>query len=178
MSKRNKTYAEKKASGKCPVCGCRFPAEGRALCDSCRKTRNSQEHRDRQNKLIRLYKEKHRELGLCDRCSNPSVFGYKECVGCREAAIERRRNLKRQVINKYGGKCDCCSESYLEFLTIDHINGGGTKHRKELKNHYYKQLLDIPISSEYRVLCMNCNFSFGLYKHCPHELEKKSFLCA
>jgi len=31
--------------------------------------------------------------------------------------------------------------------------------------------------SQYRILCMNCNFAHGVYDHCPHDLEK-GFLCS
>src|SRR5258708_6887508 len=45
------------------------------------------------------------------------------------------KKLKLLVIGHYTqGKnaCMCCGESHLEFLSVDHINGGGAKHRKEV----------------------------------------------
>ncbi len=39
-------------------------------------------------------------------------------------------DLRTQVINSYGGSCVCCGETELVFLSIDHINNDGDKHRK------------------------------------------------
>lgn len=33
-------------------------------------------------------------------------------------------------------KCACCGERQMEFLSIDHIHGGGTKHRVAIGNKY------------------------------------------
>ena len=46
----------------------------------------------------------------------------------------RRCRIKRrlQALAHYGGECACCGEKRTEFLAIDHINGGGIKHRKEI----------------------------------------------
>ena len=45
---------------------------------------------------------------------------------------EGKINARKIVIDHYSnGKncCACCNEKIYEFLTIDHLNGGGTKHR-------------------------------------------------
>lgn len=41
--------------------------------------------------------------------------------------------LKKEVIGFYGGVCACCGITNLAVLSIDHINGGGSCHNKELK---------------------------------------------
>ena len=45
----------------------------------------------------------------------------------------KHRKIRKRVIEIYGGKCECCGETRYEFLALDHIYGGGTKHKKELK---------------------------------------------
>ena len=83
---------------------------------------------------------------------------------------KRARALKIEVIRAYGGKCVCCGETHLEFLTMDHIFGKknskipktGTAFYFWLKNH------DFP-KDEFRCLCMNCNFARGKFGYCPHE---------
>lgn len=72
-------------------------------------------------------------------------------------------------------KCACCGEEHIEFLTMDHINGGGIKHRKEVKGAY-KLCLWLKKNNYpegFRVLCMNCNHFIGRnsqYKRlCPHQ---------
>jgi hypothetical protein len=87
----------------------------------------------------------------------------------------KRREFKRYrktVMHHYGGaKCACCGERTFEFLSIDHINGGGNKHRKEAKlsgKGIYRWLVKNGFPEGFRVLCHNCNFSIGAYGYCPH----------
>lgn len=84
-----------------------------------------------------------------------------------------REKVRKEVLSYYSNrtmKCACCGENHIEFLSIDHIKGGGRKHRKARKigsmcfwlksNHYPKG---------YQVLCHNCNQSKGCYGYCPHQ---------
>lgn len=83
----------------------------------------------------------------------------------------KTRKLKQEVILAYGDNCDCCKETTMEFLTIDHIDGGGGTHRKEVGygQRFYKWLKDNNYPQGYRVLCFNCNCSLGLRGYCPHK---------
>jgi hypothetical protein len=89
-----------------------------------------------------------------------------------------RKEIKmKEVVDGYGGKCDCCGESRLAFLSIDHIGGGGAKHRKELGQNHIRKLRELLKAQgwpkdKYRILCMNCNFATRHGKPCPHELER------
>jgi hypothetical protein len=86
-----------------------------------------------------------------------------------------QRNLRITVIGHYSQglwKCACCGESHIEFLSIDHVNGGGNKHRREIGIHcggkpFYQWLKRSGYPSGYRVLCHNCNFASG-HGGCPH----------
>ena|SRR3990167_9117081 len=86
---------------------------------------------------------------------------------------EKRRSM---AITKYGGKCHCCQESIQDFLVIDHIEGSGNKHRKELNSSGFKRGSDIynwlyknNYPNGFQVLCWNCNW--GKFKKglCPHQ---------
>lgn len=97
------------------------------------------------------------------------------CKSCKRAdgKLYTRRRRER-VLAAYGGKCACCGEDRYEFLCIDHITGGGGKHRKELaKNgtHLYLWLENNGYPDGYRVLCHNCNMSIGFYGYCPHNMK-------
>lgn len=85
------------------------------------------------------------------------------------------RELKLATIQHYShgtNKCGCCGESHFEFLSLDHINGGGHKHRKSLKyKNLYRHLKQNNWPDGYRILCMNCNFAIGKYGDCPHSKE-------
>ncbi len=66
--------------------------------------------------------------------------------------------------------CACCGENHLEFLGIDHIEGGGNKHRKEAGTGgaFYRYLVQHGFPPGYRVLCHNCNLALGFFGYCPH----------
>lgn len=87
------------------------------------------------------------------------------------------QRIKIEVFRHYSdGKCECCKENRIEFLSIDHMDGGGTKHRKMLRKSGQRFCLWLkknayPIG--YRVLCFNCNQSLGIYGYCPHKKENK-----
>lgn len=87
----------------------------------------------------------------------------------RELSRAYDRRLRSSVINAYGGVCACCGEREKDFLTIDHINGGGTKHRKQLHGKVYAQLRRSGFPPGYRVLCWNCNWAYRLHGNCPHQ---------
>lgn len=82
-----------------------------------------------------------------------------------------RLNRKKRIFAAYGNKCACCGEHRFEFLTIDHINGGGNKHRKEVTGHgthFHIWLEKNGYPEGFRVLCANCNTSMGFHGYCPH----------
>jgi hypothetical protein len=95
------------------------------------------------------------------------------CKACSSAATKVRGARRRAaVIAKYGGACACCGETRLEFLTIDHINGGGAEERGRTGTNFYITLHKAPKRDDLRVLCMNCNWAIGMYGYCPHEQER------
>jgi len=89
---------------------------------------------------------------------------------------EARSKLKPQVINHYSNglnKCSCCGEKHIEFLSIDHIDGGGNIHRKSIHKSgvdFYRWLIQNKYPNGYQVLCMNCQFGTIRGKICPHQL--------
>jgi hypothetical protein len=121
----------------------------------------------------------YKRLGLCIQCSKPSIPNRTLCSNCNRKKLEYSKlhgiEIRRAVIKHYSnGKncCDCCGETMYEFLSIDHINGGGNRHKRErsikrLSDWLYHH--DFP--DGFRVLCHNCNQAIGYYGYCPHERE-------
>lgn len=105
----------------------------------------------------------------------------KHVKGYHEARTLRyRRKLKLDVINGYGGKCTCCGEPTFEFLSVDHMNNDGKKHRIEISGRnagssqsIYRWLRDNNFPAGYTVLCFNCNMARALYSLCPHQKGEK-----
>jgi hypothetical protein len=175
MAKRSPRYGWKytdyKAAGICPTCKSKPSRPEGGLCQRCADVRHAPHRKAGQRTCVNNYKQRHRAQGLCDRCHNPAVAGLRECQECVERALLKRRAQKKRVIEKYGGACCCCQEAQMEFLTIDHVDGGGAADRRSGRTHgakFYATLIREARSLKYRVLCMNCNFSLGNYGYCPH----------
>ncbi len=91
---------------------------------------------------------------------------------------ELRNQLREIVLIHYSEnppKCACCGETIKEFLSIDHITGGGAKHRKSIGGSAYlnRWLIKNNFPMGYQVLCHNCNQAKGIYGYCPHEKLKE-----
>ena len=140
------------------------------------KQRKAQQNRSwaRRNRVrvleySRRYRSKH--LEKCRASSRKYFLANK--VSHQRKRVEFNRRVKTEMISAYGGKCACCGETAYEFLTIDHINGGGSKARRQggpVGNYLYLWLKRHGWPKDnYRLLCMNCNFAMGIFGGCPHE---------
>jgi len=91
--------------------------------------------------------------------------------------INRRcgQKLRKKVLFHYGNKCQCCGETQVEFLAIDHINNDGhiqRKNRQGSKN-FYRWVVKNNFPKDLQVLCHNCNIAKALYGYCPHKNKKE-----
>lgn len=101
------------------------------------------------------------------------------CKSCRiKQNFRFRRKRKLDAFAAYGGSiCVCCGETNQFFLCIDHVNGGGNAHRKEIAGGsrggdvIYSWLKKNNYPPGFQVLCFNCNngkhFNGGVV--CPHK---------
>jgi hypothetical protein len=119
--------------------------------------------------------------------------GTAQCRACRKAysAARYRENPERgkqqsalyakrvrlaalRAYSQDGPTCACCGEVREEFLAIDHIDGGGNEHRREIGirgKGFFLWLKREGFPPGFRVLCHNCNCSRGYSGYCPHETE-------
>lgn len=131
------------AAGKCSNCGTGRPDEGKKTCPRC--------------------------LGQAkDR------YWKGDGLTARLAVKRRREELRRLAFDAYGGaRCSCCSESVRAFLTIDHVGGGGNRHRRDIGNDsaaLYRWLNRTGYPDGFRVLCWNCNWGTHVNGGvCPHQ---------
>lgn len=88
---------------------------------------------------------------------------------------EYRDRIKNAVFAAYGGYiCACCKETTQKFLTIDHVNNDGAKHRKEIGYRggigIYLWIYKNAFPPGFQVLCFNCNHGKQLNGGiCPHK---------
>jgi hypothetical protein len=133
-----------------------------------------EEYKQRQREYGRVYREKHRvELKAYLKKYNQEYYPlHKEEVNNRSKAHHRAN--KMIVLSHYGTKCACCGESEIMFLTIDHVNNDGAKHRKEMGSgsKTYKWLIDNNFPEGFQTLCYNCNCG-RRHDVCPHKRKEE-----
>ena len=82
---------------------------------------------------------------------------------------ERRRGMRRQILETLGAICNCCGETEPAFLTIDHVLNDGADDRRLRRHLVYKRILDEGCPTDrYQILCWNCNSAKGMLGNCPH----------
>lgn len=124
----------------------------------------------RENRKRSYYKHHEKEL------EQKRIAWAKRSTKIATQRRVKRREQKQSIINKYGGKCICCGEKYIEFLTMDHINGDGAQHRKKIgRGNLYKWIITHNYPNTFRVLCYNCNCSIGHYGYCPHSWIERRY---
>jgi hypothetical protein len=91
---------------------------------------------------------------------------------CDKCNQERYRvQVKLTVFAHFGFKCNCCGETQIMFLSLDHISGIDKSGKSRNKEQIYQECIrDKFDSTKYQLLCMNCNFAKGHWGECPHKL--------
>ncbi len=141
-------------------------------------------------------KAKDQHGAWCKSCSNKYRQTLREKRGDIEKLVTHERYLRLgDEIRRYNNnrnqerkallvahysnnanKCACCGESEVRFLTIDHIDGNGSEHRKSsgcgTGSVFYNWLLREGMPEGYQVLCYNCNLA-RRHGKCPHQLGRK-----
>lgn len=110
-----------------------------------------------------------------------SLERYREDYLARKHVYSTRywNRIRLRVLGHYSNftyACACCGEKELDFLAVDHVNGGGGKHRRALfgehrtaeAGSFYHWLINNGFPSGYQILCHNCNWSKGRYDECVH----------
>lgn len=184
---------------RCPVCEEPFRAdrEQQTHCtNACtvrgrRRLEDGQPESDREWAAWKAAQVRTDGLKTCTRCGQDQPADAEHfytirgkwsswCRGCNNrATLGRKRAQRERVLAHYGGsppKCACCGEAHVEFLCIDHENGGGNEHRRTLGVNsggaFYAWLEKAGLPPGYRVLCHNCNSALGFYGRCPHTEMK------
>ena len=119
--------------------------------------------------------------GLCRPCAIAKATQWRRDnldrfrANARRTMTKQRATARKAVLDGYGNACACCHEDRSEFLALDHVGGGGAKHRRELgatsSHRVYRDVIAREFPPEFRLLCHNCNMASAIYGRCPHEGE-------
>lgn len=136
-----------------------------ALTNSECSARYRYRHPDR----VRAYQQKNKEKIKAYR----KEWSKHNREKCAAASRRCRSRLREKVLLAYGNKCACCGETQIQFLALDHVNGGGNEERRQLNItdpiEMYRLVRNRGFPPEYQVLCHNCNMAKSLYGQCPHR---------
>lgn len=88
----------------------------------------------------------------------------------RKISRECKARLRARLFDMYGRKCALCGFLDLRALSLDHIAQNGNVERREIgERGVYRRALAEYNPSEYRILCMNCQF---IERH-KHDWSKR-----
>ena len=150
-----------------------------------KKYRESKPHKEKQKKDHKKWREKnpdyikeHKRLSFQQIMKDPikKKKRYKKQKANRD-------DIKYEVLLHYSPKgskvptCCCCKITGLHFLTIDHIHGRGSEHRRKWGREIYRWLKVRNFPKGHQTYCWNCNISKSLggrkSKTCPHKLKQQ-----
>jgi len=126
---------------------------------------------------ILAYHKKYRDNNKLKIQVQTAIYRKTNGKKIRDWHKNKRMEVKLIIFKHYSAgipKCACCSEKLVEFLTLDHINGDGNKHRKILgrADKFYPWVIANNFPKDFQVLCMNCNWGSRWNHICPHKNSK------
>lgn len=164
ISKQRLLQKQRTEVGLC-ACG-RQPESEKATCTKC-----LQRHRAKTSRRRKIFKKSVSQCLYCGRETN-SKFRCAQCnIGYLKRMKKHRKQQRLIVLEHYGEVCVCCGEKTYEFLEIDHINGDGAKHRREIGHSIINDTIKRGFPKNLQILCANCNRGHGKFKTCPHKQE-------
>lgn len=117
-------------------------------------------HDPKVNEYQRHYRETH-------RVERQDAENKRRKLKHQEITLQKRNaklELKKRVLSHYGNEklaCIYCGFDNMDALSIDHIHGGGAKHRRSLGRagrDFYLWLERNNYPEGFQTLCMNCQF--------------------
>src|ERR1700741_5049216 len=104
-----------------------------------KKAAESEEFRQANRDRVKAWKATHREQALEAVRRWNEEFKARNLEEFKQYQSDKGRayrfKIKAEMVAAYGGHCVCCNETRLEFLTINHKNGGGRQHRLSIKGN-------------------------------------------
>jgi hypothetical protein len=149
--------------------GKKRPGKRQAQCKSC-QIEGQRRHAAASRQWIRQYAAGwHRRNRRLIDSANSFVNRSGRC----EAPLAYYYRVRHEAIMAYGGyRCACCGADEALFLTIDHVDNDGARHRRKVgaSKELFRWLKSNGYPKGFQVLCSNCNS--GRYRNggvCPHK---------
>lgn len=135
-------------------------------------------------KSVKIKKERRKEYYRknAKKIKEKSKKYYQENLEkCKEYARKQSKEFYKRcrkiVLDHYGRKCICCSETIEQFLEVDHRSNDGTKRYKEsgrpkCGGAFYSWIIKNNFPADLQILCSNCNQ--GKRRNngiCPHTVK-------
>lgn len=163
---------------KCRVCGddlgpenCYMAGLERRIyicrpCDCAQRKIRYKESPQQHLGYRKSYKERNKEkIAASDaryRDENrEEISNRKKTESQRSHNREYMLKRKTAVFKHYSHGSFCCAQcgfSDIRALSVDHIEGGGRQHRREINQPIYHWLFKNGFPEGYQILCMNCQF--------------------
>jgi hypothetical protein len=124
-------------------------------CEPCQKKATKEQCRKYMKKMNPIRKAN----GYYDNYYKNPINRKRNYENHRETWINKKIGVFFIYSN---GKmcCDLCGNDDIDVLTIDHIDGNGSKHRREFVSgdNIFRWLIINQYPDGFRVLCRNCNW--------------------
>ena len=152
---------------------CHIPTNnGRTRCD-----KHHQAHLEYQRKA----KNKAISIGKCRYClANDKLPNKSMCNSCLIKHNTKGKILydikRKNCVQAYGGKCNCCGLANEKYLQLDHINNDGNIHRMKIFNGHkgcmYTWAKQNNYPSNLQLLCANCHQAKTSNRPCTPDDHK------
>jgi hypothetical protein len=130
--------------------------DGKKMCSKCKKWKPTNSFMGWGYIKCGLYPS-------CKNCCSKRSYPYQ---------FKDTKRIKLECMIGYGGCCQCCGDSRIEMLTIEHIRYRGFKHDTYGNTLILmKKLIKLEFPEGYTVLCAGCNQLTRHNKPCIHSQE-------
>lgn len=136
-------------------------------CKNCKKQQDKEyqtKYKDKIRRSKHEYYLEHKEETIKRVCQ----YAKDNREEHNARGTKAKNKLKSEVFSVYScgnPKCNHCGTTELELLTIDHVNGDGSKHRREIFNNnrsggykMYQWIKRNDYPKDFQVLCYNCQY--------------------
>lgn len=154
-----------------------YPALQRTNCRICKtcNAKNKKKWAQKNKEKTRSYALKHYYKNHEHKIEYSKKYRETHREEMNLRIKDKHSSMREETLMAYGNICNCCKETNTRFLTIDHVNNDGYKHRAELKSrstaHIHRLIKKegYPLD-KYQILCYNCNMGKALNNGvCPHK---------